>query len=111
MKEYTNLERLQLEIDEDWRECNNLIPFLNFPEGSLIKLTAPFGGALARCELILKNSLHISLYVDFYDRLGYMNKPYIEIYDGTDCHRFLLSETEQLENKLQELSELPNVNN
>ena len=73
---------------DKWR---SRIPEIPMREGWYVKVLPPTMGALCRIRI---NGY--SIYLDCYDILGFVGKPYWEIYDGTDCTRFLLDETEEL---------------
>lgn len=101
-----NLELIEkryfVEKNEKWREICNNIPFLNFKEDWDIKIIPPFSGAIIRF-FIKKGEKEISVYLDWYDNLGYMNEPYWEIYDFKKTYRFLLNETSEMMEKIKRL--------
>lgn len=95
----TGIERYQIEADEDWRSICTQIPFLEFPWGWQIAIIPPFAGAVARflvCEKKNPKS-RVSIYLDWFDNLGYVGEPYWEVHpvDG-DCERCLLYEIDKL---------------
>jgi len=77
----------------------DLIPPLEFPSTWKIKVIPPFGGALARF-IVVTECGNVSVYLDGYDQLGCMGKPYWEIYPGSDedgnPDRFQMNETKEL---------------
>ena len=94
--------RLEIEREEDWQKISSEIPYLSFPSHWKVKIIPPSGGALARF-LILKdntkpNGESLSVYLDWFSRLGCMKNPYWELYPDSDgdCSRFALEETEAL---------------
>jgi hypothetical protein len=48
------------------------------------------------------NNKEVSVYLDKKNRLGYMSKPYWEIYDGEDTDRFFEDDVEGLMKGIQE---------
>lgn len=93
------IKRLEVESDQKWREIIPEIPAISFPADWSVKIIPPFGGAVARFLVMLSDHPrdYISVYLDWYEALGYMGGPYWEAYsiDG-DCEQFLLNETEAL---------------
>lgn len=96
-----------IEIDERYyardrkmREFDVSFDIPQMPKWIRIKVYWPFGGAFARAmfyEAGVKEN-YISAYLDVTDELGYMQKPYFEIYpnmDG-DCSRFLMDEQDRM---------------
>ena len=61
--------------------------------------------------LIEYNDKYVSVYFDGYSDLGYMvdenNKPipYFEYYDGDDCYRYYMNESEQMMNDIEKFLE------
>ena len=89
---------------ENLQECRKWmreIPSLHFEKEWSVKIIPPFGGAIIRF-CINYNGKHVSVYFDAYSELGYMvdeNKnpiPYFEYYDGEDCYRYYMNESEQM---------------
>lgn len=76
---------------------NKEIPFIELPEGYKIKVIPPFAGAIVRF-LVKKQDVSVSVYLDCYDNLGCMNKPYWEIYPASnhDTFRCYIHETDDL---------------
>lgn len=82
-------KRYRIEWDEKWREWCKIIPKLKFKSEWDVKIIPPFGGAIIRFTVDY-NQKHCSIYLDCYGRLGVVDKPYWEVYDGEDCVRFSL---------------------
>lgn len=84
----------------EWGRWADEIPMLEIPPNILVKAIPPFGGAVIRYAFASKDNpeKEVSVYLDCYDELGCVGKPYYEIYpaeDG-DCLRFFMNETEEL---------------
>jgi hypothetical protein len=93
------------EIDGTLQQMNK-IPSLNFKEEWSVQVLPGFFGAFTRFRV----NEYISVYLDIYDRLGIRNKPYWELYDGTDTMRFDMENQEELIaciNRLVELRKIP----
>lgn len=91
------LARATVERNEKWQEACDIIPFIKFPADWSIQIIPPFVGAMVRFRVKLPNGQNKSIYLDFYDRLGYVGKPYWEVYPvGGDTGRCLLAETDEL---------------
>ena len=106
------LKRFEVEFDENWRERIKEIPRLSFPHNWEIKIIPPFGGAMARFIVIVKDQTDseksVSVYLDMDSALGYYgDKPYWEIYpicvyEGLDeklfgdVERFAMDDTDGL---------------
>lgn len=90
------MQRYTIESKEKWREIIKDIPKLKFKSEWEVKVIPPFGGALARFTVDY-NGNHVSVYLDWYGRLGCVEEPYWELYpiDG-DTRRYYLNETEEL---------------
>lgn len=92
------MARGKIEHAEDWDGCRVQMPFLRFPESWEVAVIPPFAGAMARF-LVRRREANVSVYADFYNRLGYMGAPYWEAYPGADLEgvdRFMLNETDEL---------------
>lgn len=107
------LHKLASEYDDAFmtREWVKKIPFIEFPEGVLVKVIPPFRGAMARFLVARKDSPkhYISVYLDVYSLLGiYDNKgsPYWEIYPYKgDTYRVAMDNTEELVKRIMEALE------
>ena len=71
------------------------IPVLHFEKEWDVRIVPPFGGAVIRFW-IWHNNKKVSVYFDAYDELGFVGEPYFEYYDGKDCYRYLMNESEQM---------------
>lgn len=72
------------------------IPYIRFPSDWYIKVSPPFGGALVRF-LIRKGDAEVSVYLDCYDMLGYVEEPYWEVYPyESGVYRCRMNDTESL---------------
>lgn len=96
MSHQQTVKRHELEAAEDWRAWAATVPPVSIPLGATIQVVPPFAGAIARMY-VRKNGLEVSIYLDVFDRLGIMDEPYWELYDGEECYRFLLEDTDGLE--------------
>lgn len=94
--------QLQSEVAKifEWDKWAKEIPFINFHKDWLVKAIPPFGGAVIRYYIKHKNKpdSHVSIYLDCYDNLGFMNEPYWELYPNKegDCDRFLMNDVDGL---------------
>lgn len=100
------IARLELEHKEQWREWLEYLPYISFPATWQVRMDPPFGGALVRFrvkhpKLIDKS---ISVYLDVYNRLGFMDGPYWEIYpyDG-DTYRCEMKHVHELITAIQQI--------
>ena len=91
-----NIDRYKIESDESWREWASKVPAITFDAGWLVKVIPPFAGAMARF-IVEHNEKKASVYLDVNDSLGYMQKPYWEVYpvDG-DTGRCSMGDTDEL---------------
>ena len=89
---------------DNLQECRGWgarIPALHFEREWDVKIIPPFGGAVIRFH-INHNGKHVSVYFDGYSELGYMVDendkpiPYWEYYDGEECYRYYIDESEQM---------------
>jgi hypothetical protein len=88
-------ERLRWQVDslENWRAIIKQMPAIEFPRGWKVKVIPPFAGAVARF-LVCKGDREISVYLDWFSRLGCCTAPYWEAYPiGDDTERFDLQDT------------------
>ena len=89
-------EKIQ-EYDK-WRKE---IPSLHFDKEWNVKIIPPFSAAIIRF-CIEHNEKWVSVYFDAYSQLGYMVDddnnpvPYFEYYDGEDCYRYYMNESEKM---------------
>ena len=77
------------------------LPALHFEKEWDVKIIPPFGGAIIRFW-INHNDKHVSVYFDAYSELGWMYDenenpiPYFEYYDGEECYRYHMDESERM---------------
>jgi hypothetical protein len=100
-------KRSDIEMEEKWREICHEVPYFTPPPGCEIAILPPFGGAVGRFRIRnpAKPNDDISVYLDWYGRLGCMGKPYWELYPNAehDCSRYWLNETKELMNEIATL--------
>jgi hypothetical protein len=70
---------------------NIVMPIISFPSCMKVQPLLPSMGAACRFRL---NGY--SVYLDVFDNLGSVNGPYWEIYDGEECHRFLMNDWQEM---------------
>lgn len=91
---------VKMEEAYEWRKWMGEIPYINFPENFLVLIVPPFGSAVVRFWVRDKNipDSHVSVYLDCYDELGYMGRPYWEIYPFKDGEpeRYLMNDVDGL---------------
>ena len=92
------IDNIQIVGKEENRVVDK-IPFIKFPSTWYVKIIPPFSGATVRF-LINKTgdcSSYVSVYLDCWDILGCVGKPYWEVYpvDG-DVERCFIHETDEL---------------
>ena len=75
MNDQFYMERHKIEQGDRWREIIPQIPFIPFPAGWQVRVIPPFGGLQARFQVRLPDGQEKSVYLDFYDRAGYMGQP------------------------------------
>lgn len=80
---------------QESRKWMKEIPALHFEKEWDVKIIPPFGGAVIRFW-IWHNNKKVSVYFDAYDELGFVGEPYFEYYDGEDCYRYLMNESEKM---------------
>jgi hypothetical protein len=87
----------RLEEMHEWRKWASQIPFISWPPDWKVKAVPPFGSAIIRYFIQTPNRDFVSVYLDCYDRLGVMGKPYWEVYPHNgDCFRCYLNEVDEL---------------
>jgi hypothetical protein len=77
----------EVEFLQEYEKWKKEIPFLKFQPDWEVKMIPPLGGAIVRF-LIRRGKNHVSVYLDCYDRLGAMDKPYWEVYPHKDADTF-----------------------
>lgn len=102
MKGRSTPERFRDEVNRQWREKIDEMPFFKVPGGYEIQVIPPFGGLDARFRVKRPDGEEISIYCDWYCNAGYWGpilnpQPYWEIYpyDG-DVGRCGLKDTDTL---------------
>lgn len=90
-------KRYDLEREEKWNEIWRDIPELNFKEDWGVRIIPPFSGAVARF-LIMKGDEQIcSVYLDWFDNIGFVGEPYYEVYPmHNDVGRYTLNEVDEM---------------
>lgn len=91
------INRAQVENDENWSEIIPQIPALQFPASWSVQIVPPFAGAMARF-VVTKGDARVSVYADFYERLGCFGQPHWEIYPAASGgnERFAIGEADTL---------------
>ena len=86
---------------QECRKWGSEIPALHFEKEWDVKIIPPFGGAVIRFHISYNNK-NVSVYFDGYSELGYVVDendepiPYFEYYDGEECYRYYIDESEQM---------------
>ena len=83
----------------EWDKWRKEIPYLEFPQDWLVRAIPPFHVGIIRYNIKHKEipDSHVSIYLDCYDRAGFVGQPYWEIYPHEgDCFRCLMAETDKL---------------
>lgn len=80
---------------QETRKWMKELPAFHFEKEWDVKIIPPFGGAVVRFW-INYNGKHASVYFDAYDELGFVGEPYFEFYDGDECYRYLMNESEKM---------------
>ena len=80
---------------QETRKWMTEVPAFHFEKEWNVKIIPPFGGAVIRFYIDY-NGKHVSVYFDAYDELGFMGEPYFEYYDGEECYRYLMNESEAM---------------
>lgn len=95
---------------QETRKWAKELPYLHFKQEWNVKIIPPFGGAIIRF-CIDYNGKHASVYFDGYSELGYMCDendepiPYFEFYDGDDCYRYYMNESEKMMEDIEKFLE------
>ena len=90
--------RFSVERVEQWRKIAGEMPYLHFPRSWEVAVIPPFAGAVARFW-VRKGAAHVSVYADYYERLGCWSEPHWEIYpdaDGDNARFSIATETPQM---------------
>ncbi len=88
------VSRAKLEERERWQEIVEKMPYFELREGWQIAVIPPTVGAVARFR-IKQDKGHVSIYADWYEKLGYFGQPHWEIYPNKegDNERFAINDT------------------
>lgn len=82
--------------DDFYRANRDIIPAINFPSDWDVKIIPPLGGALIRF-LVVNEGIHVSVYLDADDSLGFVGSPYWEVYPvDSDVERFDINDVSGL---------------
>lgn len=94
------LKQVQSQYFFKEEEISYELPFLPVKENWLIKPIANFAGSVSRLLITNKEQTRtVSVYADVYDKLGYVGKPYYEVYlfnEGHEPERFLINEVDKM---------------
>lgn len=95
--------RLHIEDKYEYYKWCTEIPDIKVPDGCTIKVVPPIAGAIVRF-IVGKGQYRVSVYLDCYDTLGLVGKPYWEIYPdiNDECHRFDINDTTNLMQAIEE---------
>lgn len=92
----SNERRMRDRADHDYAEWVKEIPYITLPKGYEMRAIPAFGGAVVRYN-VKRGNKSVSIYLDCYDALGYMGKPYWELYPHEgDIYRCLMQDVESL---------------
>jgi hypothetical protein len=98
-------ERYKVEYAEGWRDMLHDIPALRFPPHWHVRMSPPFSGAIVRFRVSLDGDTdhESSVYLDVWDRIGYMGEPYWEVYPyQDDVGRCPMNDTVKLMDMIEE---------
>lgn len=92
------IKRYTIEHFEKWQEWACKIPAIEFPAGWKVTIIPPFCGAIARFYVQVPGQLeNKSIYLDVFDALGCVGKPYWEVYPyKNDVGRCAMADVEKL---------------
>lgn len=91
------VERSRVEKREDWRRWVREVPSIEFPSGWKVKVIPPYAGAMVRFLVELPDGRKKSIYLDVFDALGCVGKPYWEVHPcNGDCDRCLMDDVAEL---------------
>lgn len=101
-----DLNRYRIAEEDEYRKWTELIPFIKWPADWEVKAIPPFGGAIVRYLIKTPKCKRVSVYLDCYQRLGFMSAPYWEVYPHEgDCARCYLNEAEELVRLISECAD------
>lgn len=90
--------RILIEKEYEYSKWRKEIPYIEIPQGYLIKPIPNFTGSVVRFLASNKEQTSsVSVYLDCYDELGIVGEPYWEVYpvEG-DTERILMNNVEEL---------------
>lgn len=96
--------RFEYEKMMEYMKWKKSLPGFHFKEKWNVRIVPPFCGAIIRFAISYIDKW-VSVYFDAYDALGLVGQPYWEYYDGTDCHRYLLGDEEEMMREIEEYLE------
>jgi len=104
--------RFAIEDEEKWKTIADEIPYLKFDDKWEVKIAPPWAGAIVRF-FVKYNNNQVSVYLDYYAKLGGVSHPYWEIYDHKmrDPARFWLNETKEMMYRIRRLLNKKGGNN
>lgn len=100
-------DRRSVEREEQWETWCKCIPALHFKPEWEVKIIPPFMGAMVRFYINYNNK-HVSVYLDCYGRLGCVDMPYYEMYDGEDTHRYIMSNNGDINQMMDDIDKVLN---
>lgn len=90
----------QCERAFEWLTWFQKIPYIPFPSGWEVMPAPPFSGAITRFRVRKQGTEvpYVSVYLDCYDLLGFVGKPYWELYPAKngDTERYLMDDVKGL---------------
>jgi hypothetical protein len=91
-----------IESKQEWRKWTKEIPFIPVKPDWMFKPLPPFGGAVARFNIGIGEAW-VSVYLDCYDKLGWVGEPYWEVYPVKgDTYRCSMNDVDELSNVIDE---------
>ena len=78
------LIRLEVENLEEWESWTQEIPYLRFKNEWEVCIIPPRLGLMSRF-IVRRENKEVSVYLDVYDRAGFMGQPYWEVYGRRCC--------------------------
>lgn len=94
--------RSYIESRDEWRKWSGQIPAIPMRPDWSFKPLPPFAGAVARFNICIGEAW-VSVYLDCYDKLGWVGEPYWEVYPVQgDTRRVLMNDVEELANVIDE---------
>lgn len=92
-------QHYKIEKDDDWEGWCEKIPYIPFKKDWEVKVIPPFGGLQARFWVRLRgdDDRNVSVYLDCYERSGFFDQPYWEVYPYMDdIGRCAMNDVDQL---------------